>query len=472
MPHVEILRISNTEMRTSVVGYGVGATDRHDLQPTDLVALLGALPALTELHLTRACNLLPDPAILLHIPTSALNDTAPGHSPAPQAQPPPGPGAAAAPQFPAAAAAAAAGEAVGRGGAFPAAAMGAAGSRAETVGGLTPPLVLPLPTTSAAIPPLAERLRLLSLYQGGYDFSTDEGAAQAAALGGLRGLQELNITLEPAAEEGLNRLPESWSLLTGLTALRLGGHLRLRRLPSWLSGSLRRMRELILTACGFHRVPAAALAGLPELRLLSLDRCPLGRGSAAVSLDAWWPPDEGAEVAARDVGGAPGEGGGEGGMAALEVLQLRDCDILALPYTVTRLINVRRLELGDNPLGELALPLSGGRSSSQMRDVVMRYLKESGDRGFSQLAANTRLRHLGLERCGLKSVPLGVPELTQLTSLDLSHNAELELYDRDGVDLPGRLPHLTCLRLLGTSARQQLREAGLAMLGGRELVLE
>ncbi|GIL99414.1 hypothetical protein Vretimale_4578 [Volvox reticuliferus] len=423
--------------------HGPGAPPNHSTttqplpQPTDLAALLGALPALTELHLTRACNLLPDPAILLHIPTSASSDIAASHSPGPQAQPPAGHGAAAPLQFPAAAAAAAVAEAAGGGGAFPVVAMAGAGL-AETAGGHPTLLALPLPTSSGATPPLAERLRLLSLCHAGYDFSTDEGAMQAAALGGLRGLQELTITLEPVAEEGLNRLPESWSLLTGLTALRLGGHQRLRRLPSWLSGSLRRLRELTLTSCGFYRVPAAALAGLAQLRLLSLDSCPLGRGSAAVSLDAWWPPEEGPEGEAQDkgeeAGGSGGEvgRGGESGMARLEVLQLRDCDILALPYTVTRLTNIRRLELGGNPLGELALPVSSGRNSSQMRDVVLRYLKESGDRGFSQLAANTRLKHLGLERCGLKSVPLGVPELTQLASLDLRSLMGVGRGEREG----------------------------------------
>lgn len=91
-------------------------------------------------------------------------------------------------------------------------------------------------------------------------------------------------------------------------------------------------------------MPAAALAGLPELRLLSLDYCPLGRSSAAVSLDAWWQPEEegcggGAAAAATSRGCTPATAVGSGvgfGVEGLEVLQLRCCDILALPYSVTR----------------------------------------------------------------------------------------------------------------------------------------
>ncbi|EFJ51984.1 hypothetical protein VOLCADRAFT_103186 [Volvox carteri f. nagariensis] len=347
----------------------------HKRPPSDLMAMLAAMPALTELHLISACNLLPDISVLLNLPP-----------PPPPASTPPTP---VAPDV-----------------------------DADGMSRLPPPAPTPLRPLPAALP-LSQRLRRLSLCRGGYQFDTQEGSAQA---------------------------------------LHLGGHQRLGELPSWVSYRLPHLRELTLESCGLRRVPYKAVSGLRELRLLSMDRCPLGH-AGVVSLDAWLPPQ-------MEENGC--------GMAAVEVLQLRNCNIVALPYTMTRLTNLRRLDLGGNPLGNLAQPEVSYRHRN-MGAAVLRYLKESGDRGFSELVCLTRLGHLGLQGCGLGTLPLGVADLTQLTSLDLSGNPELELNSGRVADLlAGQLPQLESLRLVETSAGEQLRDQQDLNLhhGLRTLILE
>eukprot|EP00198_Chlamydomonas_reinhardtii_P013928 XP_001703265.1 predicted protein [Chlamydomonas reinhardtii] len=154
-------------------------------------------------------------------------------------------------------------------------------------------------------------------------------------------------------------------------ALRLTGHLALRRLPSWLPARLGRLSELELVRCGLRLMPEPALAGLRRLRLLSLDGCPLGEGEAAPALP---------------------RGFGTRRLTRLETLELAGC-------------------------------------MGRLRASVLRYLRESGDRGFELLEGCSRLQHLGLGRCGLAALPPAVAggRLAGLTSLDVSGNVQLQL---------------------------------------------
>ncbi|KAG2442688.1 hypothetical protein HXX76_002771 [Chlamydomonas incerta] len=622
---VTALHVSHTELRTTVVpvaapvaaggggggrgprgrrgggggccgGGDGGGGMRHDLQPEDLEGLLAALPRLSELVLRSASDLLPDPGVLLQLQLQP-----------PQLQPQPPGLPAARPERLQPAAAAAAGVSAGLAAAGGEVSPGCGGGPRSPQQLLRPPPALPL----------AARLQRLALLQTGYCLRSSPladlraaaapaaaaaaaggaagaaaagavaaGAAAAAvpvwaawreaeaatqlagvaALGGLPALTCLELGVEPPSAEGLSRLPEAWSALTGLTALRLTGHQALRRLPAWLPGRLRRLRELELVRCGFRLLPEPALSGLSGLRLLALDGCPLGEGEAAVSLDAWWPPEPEPSRARKGSGGGGGDGGGGGGggewgweqaaraagvdvhgagaagvvasgyamswsggggdqgapwedptaaaggaagsgaaagavagggsawgegdaaaaaaagvvaaagadeaggggggcsgcsgVLGLEVLRLRDCGVLALPYAISRLTRLQTLELAGNPMGDHALPApsddedeeedaagggggGGGRRRGgggggdaealghmgRLRASVLRYLRESGDRGFELLEGCSGLRHLGLARCGLAALPPAVAGglLAGLTSLDVSGNAQLQL---------------------------------------------
>ncbi|KXZ56567.1 hypothetical protein GPECTOR_1g509 [Gonium pectorale] len=439
---VQSLAVSHTETRAAPVGHVVPAL--HDLQASDLLALLSSLPSLTDLSLHSASNLLPDPAAL--VGEASTSETA----------------------------------------AAGVAARAAAGAAAGAAGAGRPPGDMPSPPS--ALPDFATRLRRLVIRRAGYDLQPDEGAPGAAALGRLPALRELELGLEPPSRDGLSRLPETWKALSGLTALRLSGHRGLHRLPHWLPTRLTGLRELALEDCGFRTLPAPALAGLRHLRRLSMDRCPLGRADCAVSIDHWWPlpapaaapggdggsgvgggSDGDAGAGADDGGGsrslvreedawgggggcasggaewsdgssvsrrarrrarygggggrgggdAGGEGGG-GGVLGLEVLSLRECEIVALPYAFTQLSRLESLELGGNPLGALSRPAGLEGSCGLMRAHVLRYLRDSGDRGFDLLAGCPRLQHLGLDDCGLDRLPPALGALgPQLTSLDV-----------------------------------------------------
>lgn len=226
----------------------------------------------------------------------------------------------------------------------------------------------------SSLAPLATRLQRLCITRSYHRLDTQEGAADAASLSALSLLTHLELSLDPPTADGLSRIPDAWSSLSTLTSLSLVGHRRLKRLPRWLPGSLKRLEVVVLEACGFKAMPAEVLGSLPLLRVLSLSRSPLGEGEAAVALDAWWPPGEGgggqAGAAWREEGGCSGGGGGGGalqgpagsgsgegeggtpvveavsfisvstgvqaGLSGLEVLRLADCGILALPYAVTQ----------------------------------------------------------------------------------------------------------------------------------------
>ncbi len=227
-----------------------------------------------------------------------------------------------------------------------------------------------LPCVSSLVP-LASRLQRLCITRSYHRLDTPEGAADAASLSSLSLLTHLELSLDPPTADGLSRIPDAWSSLSTLSSLSLVGHRRLKRLPRWLPGSLKRLEVVVLEACGFKAMPAEALGPLPLLRVLSLSRSPLGEGEAAVALDAWWPPGGGGKAggAWSEEGGSSGDGGGgalqgpagggsgqeeggtpvteagsffpvnagvQAGLSGLEVLRLADCGILALPYAVTQ----------------------------------------------------------------------------------------------------------------------------------------
>ncbi len=89
----------------------------------------------------------------------------------------------------------------------------------------------------------------------------------------------------------------------------------------------------------------------------------------------------------------------------------------------------------------------------------------TGDRGFELLEQHcTLLGTLGLQRCGLTALPPAVARLPNLTSLDLSHNPQLQLDPGQMADLishAGRRSAggLRLLRLAGTQAAYWLGAA-------------
>ncbi|GFR41148.1 hypothetical protein Agub_g1812, partial [Astrephomene gubernaculifera] len=245
---VEVLSLAHTEARVTVVGMERQPAP-HDLQPSDLLALLSSLPSLTELHLTSASNLLPDLAALTSITTTTTTAAAPAATAAASTAAAGAPTAATAPAAPtaneastsAATAAAAAATVSAILSSLPPLTSSSLPSthltpppttpiNPTTTGESLPPPPPPPPPPPSLAPPLTTRLRRLCLRQCGYDLRSEEGATAGAALGAaagagagaagvgalgrLVGLQALELSLHPASEWGLGRLPEGWAELS------------------------------------------------------------------------------------------------------------------------------------------------------------------------------------------------------------------------------------------------------------------